>query len=447
MKHLPKDWRDRLNELIGHPAFLPATFLLYIGLRALLIAFVPVEPSSDFAWYHNRAVGLVEGAGYSEGGVPTAFWPVGWPAAAAGLYWLFGKQVLVLQIANLVFGALTFVLVVALGRAIFASEQAARLGAFLLAVYPNNIAYASLSATETFYTFLLLLGTWLIVAGRRMPWAIAGGLVFGYATLTKPQTLLMPMILIAIPLLFTRDRQQWLTALRRLTGVYLALALVITPWLYRNYQVFGEPVFISTNSGWALLVGNNPSALAHRGFPTDGGPEVLALRKETFTVANQVESNRRAKAAAVAWIRDNPGTFLLLMPIKAFSLWSVDGEAEWSFQIGTPWYDDHQTAFRGVRILNQVFYLAMMTGFAAGAWLLWRRYRRLGDFGTVAPWALAGYGFAAITTLQCMVMAGSYRYKFPLMPFIILTCAWSASCWLQSRATAPAGRPRVIRLA
>lgn len=422
----------RLDRIVHHRWFVPICFLIFLTLRAGLIAFVPVEQASDNSWYIARAEDIVRGHGFSEDGVPTAYWPVGWPAVIALLYRIFGIDVNVVLIANLLFAAGTFFVMLGLGRQLFGFEAAARISVFLLAVYPNNIAYTSLTSTEVFYTFLLLLGTWLFIARRTMPAAILCGLIFGYATLTKPQTLLMPAALVGISFLFENGHRLKMRTLAHGAMVYLCLAMVLGPWIYRNYLVFGEPVFVSTNSGWALYVGNNPSSLARRGFPTDSGAEVTELRRKTFTLATQVESNRQARAAALAWISENPGTFLLLMPIKAFSLWAVDGEAEWLYQLGSPSYDKSVTAFRTIRILNQGYYLLLISGFAVAGWMILRRYLARDRQAAIPVWSLTGYVFAAYTTFQCMVMAASYRYKFPLMPFVVLSSAWVISCWLAS---------------
>lgn len=416
--------------------FVPLCFMAFLVLRLSLMLFVPVSPSSDFLWYHARAIDLIEGRGFSEGGVPTAYWPVGWPAMAALLYSIFGADIAVLQAANLAFSAATFFLILALGREIFQSPLPSRIGVFLITIYPSNIAYVSLTATETFYTFLLLLGTWLFICKRKLISTILCGLVFGYATLTKPQTLFMPVILVGISFLFESGQRFKPKTVIRGIVVGLAMAVVIAPWMYRNYLVFGEPVFVSTNSGWAFYVGNNPSIMATKGFPTDDGPEVKALWNETFSVANQLQSSHAARAAALKWIKENPVTFLQLMPIKAFSLWSVDGEAEWSYQIGAPMYNENKAIFRAVRIFNQVLYGVMFLGFLVGAIVLVHRYWRQRNLGNVSVWVISGYGFSAYTTLQCMIMAGSYRYKFPLMPFVALTCAWVIADWISKKSSA-----------
>lgn len=418
-----------------HSHFIPICFLAFLLLRLALMLFVPVTPTSDFLWYHARAVDLIEGRGFSEGGVPTAYWPIGWPAAAALIYSIFGQKIAILQAANLVFASASFFLILAIGREIFKSQLASRIGIFLITIYPNNIAYTSLTATETFYTFLLLLGTWIFISQNTFISKIICGLVFGYATLTKPQTLFMPFILMGIGFIFQQGTRPKLKQIANGAVVALAMAIIIAPWMYRNYLVFGEPVFISTNSGWALYVGNNPSAMAYKGFPTDDGPEVKALWNETFSVANQLQSSHAARDAALKWIRENPITYLCLMPIKAFSLWSVDGEAEWSYQIGSPLYDKYRVIFRAVRIINQVIYSIIFIGFFVGGILLIRRYFKYKNIGNISIWVVSVYGYSAYTTLQCMIMAGSYRYKFPLIPLLALSCAWVISIWIKKNAS------------
>ena len=34
--------------------------------------------------------------------------------------------------------------------------------------------------------------------------------------------------------------------------------IILSPWVYRNYQLFDKPVFATTHGGYTLLLGNNP---------------------------------------------------------------------------------------------------------------------------------------------------------------------------------------------
>ena len=156
-----KNFLSTIFDITNHRHFIAYCFFFYFLTRALLIIFVPVEQFSDSAWYYSRAVSISEGLGYSENGLPTAYWPVGWPAALALVFWLFEPTPVVGQIFNLILSCITFFLVIELGRIIFKSEFTARLAVLLLALYPNNIAYVQSLMSEIFFTTMLLLGCYL----------------------------------------------------------------------------------------------------------------------------------------------------------------------------------------------------------------------------------------------------------------------------------------------
>lgn len=424
-------WGARLIEALNHPRFLPLCFGLFIALRVLVLL-VPVDPVSDAEWYFKRALVMAAGQGYSENGVPTAFWPVGYPAFLAGLFSVFGGSVLVGQIANVLLAAATFPLVYLTARQIFRDEAAARLALLLLAIYPNNIAYAALMATETLFTFLLLLATWLLLRSRSLPSLLAAGLVFGLATLVKSQTILLipPLVLLAGWQRWAW-RPIWLGIARSVLVLAVAIAAV-SPWSWRNQQVLGQWIMVSTNGGISLLCGNNPSVVGdyRRDFSCDD-PIFEGVR---FSVADQVAADKRARDIAFQWIRDNPGDFVGMFPKKIFRLWAPDGEAEWAYQAGSPVYDANATVFRAVRVINQGIYTLMLAAaLAAIAVLALRR---------APPVVFLGLAVAAVHTVVSMVFSGQSRYHFPAMPYLIAYAAWIA-VWLASRRD-PARMARAI---
>ena len=107
------------------------------------------------------------------------------------LFRLFGVSLIVVQIFNLVCSLATAWLTLDLGRKLFNSELAARMGLLLLAIYPNAIGYVPLVWTEVFYTTLLLFGCWLVVAGHStvtLPLQVWSSV---WDTLVKTQTLIV----------------------------------------------------------------------------------------------------------------------------------------------------------------------------------------------------------------------------------------------------------------
>jgi 4-amino-4-deoxy-L-arabinose transferase-like glycosyltransferase len=397
--------------------FLIGSVILFLILRLGLLLLVPVEQFSDAAWYLNRAQGIASGEGYSEGGHPTAFWPVGYPGMLAILLYFFGNSALVGQLANLVFATASLLLAHNIATRLFRNDFSANLAVLLFAIYPNNIAYTPLLFTEVYITFLLLLGFYLFVVKRTWPWTLLLGLIFGLAALTKPQMVFVPGLLVLLEMIFCR-RERGLGTFRQLfikgMVIYAVMAACLIPWAVRNTLVFDKVVLISTNSGFTLLTGNNPSA--NGGYVADDP----LVKQRHFSVADQVVADKRAKALAMEWISNNPDRFFALIPQKFWRLWIKDGEGEWAWQAGYKHYEEYRLIFRSVRVLNQLYYIALLTLFATSLYWLGKRRKEIGW-----PHVLFIYVFVIYLTLISIVFSGQPRFHFPAMPWIIIYAAWA----------------------
>ncbi|MBV9376033.1 MAG: glycosyltransferase family 39 protein, partial [Alphaproteobacteria bacterium] len=147
------------------------------------------------------------------------------------------------------FAAVIFWVTLRLGSTLFSDPLVGRLAVLILTVYPNQILYVPLLGTEVFYTALLLTAVAVIVAGQSWPRLVLSGILFGVGTLTKAQTLLLPVILLTVWWVLMRDQLKVFRQIGRVALIYAAMAGVILPWSVRNYWIFGEFVLISTNWG------------------------------------------------------------------------------------------------------------------------------------------------------------------------------------------------------
>jgi hypothetical protein len=89
-----------------------------------------------------------------------------------------------------------------------------------------------------------------------------------------------------------------------------ALAMVILlvgGWQLRNYRAFDHFVFVSTNSGINLLLGNSENTTADSGTNAD----VRHYREEAAGLS-EVERDRFFRDSALEWIAQNPGDALEL---------------------------------------------------------------------------------------------------------------------------------------
>jgi hypothetical protein len=419
--------QSALWSTLSNPYFTPACFTLYLLLRLGLLLAVPIDQFSDNLWYYTRAVGLASGQGYSEGGIATAFWPPGWPGFLGLSFWLFGPSPLVGQTVNLVLAAVIFFLVLSLGSTIFADKLVGRLTVAILTIYPNQIGYVPVLATELFYTALMLLAILIIVRGQAFIKLLLAGVVFGIATLTKAQTLFLPAVLFAAWWLSAGGRSRLFSSVGKTAVVYAAMAVVILPWTVRNYLVLGEFVLISTNGGGTLLTGNNPSAWG------DYTEDDALVKQVPNDVAGQVANNRLATSLALKWIHDNPVTFAMLIPKKVWRLWAPDGESEWAYQAGFKNYEKYWVLFRLVRGVNQVYYSCIIFLSLLSITYFVRQSR------TRSPYEVTGYVLAAYFTAISIIFSGQSRFHFPLMPWIAMYAAWTIIQW--AGRSNPAARP------
>jgi 4-amino-4-deoxy-L-arabinose transferase-like glycosyltransferase len=424
-----------IERFTTSPRALLAIWAVFVALR-LAGLLIPVTPTSDAEWYVLRAIGLAAGHGYLDNdGAPTAFWPAGWPMAMSVLFRVTGPSLVALGLFNLACSVATGYLALLLGRRLFGSEAAARLGLLLFAVYPNAIGYVPLALTEVFYTALLLLGCWLVIARRSMLWLVAAGVVFGFATLVKAQTLVMVPLLFAIDWLRAGDVWRRLPALIGQGALVLSVAaLTVMPWTVRNHAQLGAWVAVSTNGGFTLLTGNNDTAT---GDYTPADPTVAALmaRKDLTEVTRDAE----AKRLGLEWIAAHPGRFVTLAPRKLARLWLPDGEAEWAYQAGAPSYARFELLYRAVRVANQAYYALLMMGFAAAFVVM--TIRRRAEQQRWVGWWLLPWGVAAYPSLIALMFSGQSRFHYPVMPFVCLASGWLlAEAW-KAREASQSTRP------
>lgn len=253
----PGEWRG-----ISTGAY--AVCLVLASVLAILV-FAPLQPTVR-PWggadgYFTRAVNLVTWGVYGYGDLPSAYFPPGYS-------FLLAPSVVVLGPTPWAFFSTNLVLL--LGSSIILRWMLIQLGvvephanvvAGFLVLIPNHLLSTLLPFSDIPFALLWMLAFGLTLLSTRRPdhtiYPVLAGLCAGMAALTRSQglLLLLPLVVGAISL---KDEQ--LAHRLRRSGLILATALlVITPWIIRNYSLFGQFVPISTNGGFNLAIGHNPT--------------------------------------------------------------------------------------------------------------------------------------------------------------------------------------------
>ena len=195
--------------------------------------------------------------------------------------------------------------------------------------------YPTILASELPFLFLTLLSldVWSNENVRPFRKGLGVGLLLGFAALVRPQALLLPLLFAfcaaaSAGMAWGTIRSQ----LQLLISVGVVMAVVIAPWTWRNYQLYGEPVLISTNGGITLWMGNTPG--------TDGRYMYVP---EEFGALPENERARTMGRQAKAYIQQDPLGFLTRAVRKVVLLyanesvgvgWNADGIKQ---ALGEPW--------------------------------------------------------------------------------------------------------------
>lgn len=424
--------RDRIDQGLATFAHgrwvVPALIAVALAARLAMILWLPQAPYSDGEWYLVRAREIAAGMGYQEAGMPTAFWPVGYPAMLAATMIPFGPGQAGPLLLNLVAVAATIALIPWFARTLGIGALGGRAAALLYALYPAHIVYTGQAVTETVAAAMVMAATALLVAGRRRPgMLVLAGLAFGACTLVRAQLLLFPAGVVVALWLVWRD-MDWRKALTALVIVYAGIAAMVTPWTLRNQRQMHAFVLVSTNGGEALYTGANEQATGDW-FALEHTP-LWDRSGYPFSqrVEHQVEIDRAFRRLSWEYIATHPGHWAALGVKKMGLLWLKDSDAFWSLDKSYPGARRWWTA---VQAANQLYYLLLLVlgavGLAAGVRGIVRR-----DW-TTAPLAVLGC-MPAFATLTAFGFTGQIRYHHPAMPFLVIAAGWTIAALVRMRA-------------
>ena len=245
-----------------------------LRLAYILIAHTyKVKPDEDYFsfGYEMGRIGraIATGRGFADPfGAQTgstAWEPPLYPYLIALVFKLTGvyshASAFILLTINSIFSALTCIPIFLISRKCF-SEKVAVWSSWAWALLPPVMYWCVRWVWETSLAALLLtLLFWLILEMEELsgalPW-VGFGVLWGVAVLTN--TSLVTFLPASGLWVWYRRHKQ---GKRSLLGVLLAtlfFAATVSPWLVRNYEVFGKFIFIRDNFGAELRLGNGPGA-------------------------------------------------------------------------------------------------------------------------------------------------------------------------------------------
>jgi 4-amino-4-deoxy-L-arabinose transferase-like glycosyltransferase len=323
-------WWERARTSFFWMVVIAFALRLAFILLAHTYKFKPDQDNFSFGYEMGRiGRAIATGRGFADpfhGQTgPTAWEPPLYPYLIAGVFKISGvythASALILLIINSIFSALTCVPIFLIARKCF-GEKVSIWASWAWALLPTVMYWGSRWVWETSLAALLLaLIFWLALTLEERegvkPW-IALGLLWGVAGLTN-SSLLSFLPASGLWAWYRRGKRGGSS----LGGVALAalfFAATISPWLVRNYETFGQFIFIRSNFGAELRLGNGPGAdgtwMSYL-HPTQDPLEMRRYEQmgETAYVAER-------KREAIAFIRADYGRFARLSMKRFIYYWA-----------------------------------------------------------------------------------------------------------------------------
>jgi hypothetical protein len=311
------------------------------------------------------------------------------------------------------------------------------LAGVLVACDPLLLNQQALVMTETLATFLAVLALWCLARfDARREWfnAALAGAAIGLAALCRPTFLPwlglvgMGVLLVRIPRgsVGVRERgrgREFAWRVANCAALGLAAALVLSPWVIRNYQVFGKPIVTTTHGGYTLWLGNNESFYDwlredETGLPwdvdrRDGKPPTAEELNRQFEILVLSESEGWESAEdlfhknlAYKAIAAHPATFARACLYRVGELWSP---------LPNQLTADESTSRMLLRYVTAAWYGCIYLLAAIGIWKL--RLKLL-----ASPWLWGVLLCVAFTVVHTFYWS-NLRMRAPLIPFVAIVAA------------------------
>jgi len=299
--------------------------ILSLAVKITMLFVIP--SSGPETWeYEVIANNILEGRGYQMEHLGAAYYspfPPLYTFLCAGIYFLTNHSHLAVQLFQIILSCLIALTVYAIGKKVF-GEKTGLVAAFLTAFHPGLTVYSIWKihplVLDSFLIMLVVL-TFLDARAGLSSWkAFLSGAVTGLAMLTRPTVgLFMVFGTICLALSKGINKKRLLVFVCIL---FSSSALVIAPWIIRNYSIHKRVVFTS-GTGELFWRGNNVMA-SGSSYLASGKTVTETMSKELagrIYGKSELEQKDVFMKEAYGFIRENPASAAWLFARKFYYYW------------------------------------------------------------------------------------------------------------------------------
>lgn len=351
----------RLNILSRIPKSFFIILLILITLipRLAWIYYIQTQPFSDFLHLYNYGVNASQGdfKGFVDFYAVFPF-KIGFGMILAGIFSVFGTGLWSAKIFNLIL-SLALVLILYAGAKMLYGERAGRLASLLCALWPAQIMYTSVIASEhvflVIFTGAVLLTLYFfkkytyknyeITNGNLV--LLCAGLITACAQLIRPMAMILLPVFAVFILIYKRYRADGPASI----GLGLKSIVLFVAAYFAVLNLINLPVQKATgvditrsDSGFNLMIGTNGK---HNGMFNDDDFKIIEKNDYDFQ-----KVQKESKDIAIDRITGNPVEFAKLAIRKFEILWGNENYGYYWSTISSE--NSHAENF--VKLHPRVFY-------------------------------------------------------------------------------------------
>jgi hypothetical protein len=263
---------------------------------------VNTQPFSDFSYYNDLATSIANGGQWGD-----TYTTVGYPIVLGLIYKVFGANIFIAKIFNLILSTISNILVIAILYKTKLKERDRKIIFTLFCFFPASIYFNSVLGTEILFTNIMLLSTLVFLSDIKYKYYIIGILV-ALNTMVKPFFILFSFLIFLVIWIVNKKT---LYAIKSALTVLMVALMLLAPWVYRNTKLIGQLTYVSNNGGIVLYINNNSQNHSGRWMPVED-VENSIINLPEFQNANSTQKNKMFSKEAKKWILSHPGEFFNL---------------------------------------------------------------------------------------------------------------------------------------
>jgi hypothetical protein len=393
--------------------FYRVTIVISLILCVLWICFINAEPFSDFEYYYKLAVNIASGGQWGN-----TYTTVGYSIVLGAIFKLFGASVMHAKIFNVVLTLANSIIFYDILNKINIKESDRKWIFAIFVLFPNNIYFNSILATEILFTTILLAATDVYFGSSKFKYILLGILTAAGA-MVKPFFIVFAFAIFLIEIIKYRKLAN---SIKHSLIIFIVAMVCLSPWIYRNTKLIHEPTFISNNGGIVLYLNNNSQNTIGRWMSADNIVNSVLDTKE-YKAANATLKNKMLSSAAKKWILNNPNKFLTLGAKRLYNTYFYGDDIFYSMYGSGLKEHTKYTMFSLTNNLKYFVYIfAIIFICIKSMFIIMNIIKRQSD--TIDLFTLYSIILFYMFTSIYFITEGQGRYSFPLI-FIFVYCFYN----------------------